>query len=1818
MIHQCLPSIFNSLTLNTMKNILLILFLLTAGVFTSKTSAQAVILRADTLNVPCISTDTFLVPVYLDNFTNVSGLQFTMQWDTLRLDYAYVTMLHPQFLGAGFDTSAATLMLGKLTFAWTDLAGLSLPSNTVLFQVAFTRIGGPPAPIAFVNDPTSITVFDNQFNELLSEAHNGLVKPIDDIGPTITCPASVVTGGSGPTAIPNIAPILADNCGTPAAGWTSAGATLANFPNDPDASGALFNIGLSTVTYKATDAGGNTATCSFDILLEFSVTTTDLTLIANPNNLASCGETVTIDVLAFNFDTIAGLQFTMDWLPSNLEFVSISNTNGFLNIGLPNFNVDSTSVGSFTFAWTSANLNGVSVPAGEVLFTLTYNVLGAATVNFVDFPTETLAFIGPSFSETTLITFGATISVIDTLPPTITCMPDVTVQALGTTPVQGIAPLSVIDNCATPLVNWSVTGATNGSFPLDDDASGGLFNLGTSTVTYLATDAGGNTATCSFNVTVEFSNNTTDLTILANSTNAACGGSFSMDISALNFTTVAGVQFTINWDPALYQYTSASNFNLPLGISVSNFGIDSVGVGFITFAWTSGDPNGLSVNNADVLFSLNFDLLNNTPSGILFGDDPTLRIAFDGGTFDQIVMMTVDGLVNVVDNVPPTITCPTPAPVDAIQGQLFATVNGLEPTTLTDNCAGIPGLSYVQSVATTNSGNGFANGNYNAGTTTVVYTATDANGNTATCSFQVIVNAETPVVLQLDTVDLGCQGVPQQVTVNLTVQNFNDIIGLQFGILWDTSVIQLVPPVSLQYLIGGPNPIFVNASGTLSFFGAEPSWPDVPDGDAILTLTFNVMDVNALATTGISFFAPYDALDPNFQSIPVQTIDGGFIFSLDNVPPVLTCPSDTVINALPQMCVGAFTPILPTATDACGAVDSISTPAGAIFSATAPTILTYTATDNSGNSSTCSYTVTVIPNIPPQVIDCPNSPINVDADTMCQGIAFWTAPTFLAACGLTLDTVTNDYQSGGLFSFGPTLVNYTATDLHGNVSTCSFEVVVRDVTPPSLICPNDTIITPVSGCSAVVNYTLGATDNCDAHLTFICSDASGSVFTGMTPVICAVLDDAGNVANCAFVITIADTMAPMFPNGCPPNINVVSASGNCGANPTWVAPPVADNCAQNLIPMASQASGTFFDVQGSPHSVTYTATDALGNTAICTFTVTVADSTKPALQNCQALPLVKVLPIDSCTITLTWSVPTASDNCGGVTLTSNLNPGVFPTGDTMVVYTATDASGNVTTCFFNVSVKDVVPPFFIDCPTQPFVVPNGNPCGNLVDFTLPTGMDFCTPQDELVYTGSFDTTSIFPIGTTSFPYRVTDASGNFDVCNLSITILGEAAHFENVPDPILVTMCSTFVTWNPLIPVGFCPPVTVDSSHTPGSIFPFGTTTVIYTATDTLGNSATTSFLVIVSENIAPVIDCPVSPIVVNVGGGIVSDPNPTPFLLTRDTVAGCTSVELTFNLPNATDNCVTPTVTLLPPFASGLPFPLGINQLNFEAVDSSGNKSACLVFVQVIALDALDPLVNPNPACTGDEVIVTAASIADATYTWSGPVTSSTNVVTINGLSVQNSGQYIVTANVNGCNTGPDTAIVFLTSAPSAENDLNYTINPGETLDFPSVLINDDLSPAFDFEICNSSALDGLVMNTSDGTFTYTAGEEPGMVSFYYVVCSKTCELEDQAAVTITINDTKCVFIPNIITPNGDDTNDWFTIPCIDTGLFRDNSLQVYSQWGDKVYEASPYSNDEAEAWHGTLNGDPGKDLPDGVYFYIFKPGANIAPMKGFVEIFR
>ncbi|MCZ4694887.1 HYR domain-containing protein [Ancylomarina euxinus] len=82
------------------------------------------------------------------------------------------------------------------------------------------------------------------------------------------------------------------------------------------------------------------------------------------------------------------------------------------------------------------------------------------------------------------------------------------------------------------------------------------------------------------------------------------------------------------------------------------------------------------------------------------------------------------------------------------------------------------------------------------------------------------------------------------------------------------------------------------------------------------------------------------------------------------------------------------------------------------------------------------------------------------------------------------------------------------------------------------------------------------------------------------------------------------------------------------------------------------------------------------------FTIGVRDETLPVISNCPS-------NIQACSgDVITWTAPTATDNCGTPTLTVNKTSGqIFPDGDTIVTYTATDAFGNTSECSFTVSVN---------------------------------------------------------------------------------------------------------------------------------------------------------------------------------------------------------------------------------------------------------------------------------------------------------------------------------------------------------------------------------------------------------------------------------------------------------------------------------------------------------------------------------------------------
>jgi len=89
-------------------------------------------------------------------------------------------------------------------------------------------------------------------------------------------------------------------------------------------------------------------------------------------------------------------------------------------------------------------------------------------------------------------------------------------------------------------------------------------------------------------------------------------------------------------------------------------------------------------------------------------------------------------------------------------------------------------------------------------------------------------------------------------------------------------------------------------------------------------------------------------------------------------------------------------------------------------------------------------------------------------------------------------------------------------------------------------------------------------------------------------------------------------------------------------------------------------------------------------------------------------------------------------------------------------------------------------------------------------------------------------------------------------------------------------------------------------------------------------------------------------------------------------------------------------------------------------------------------------------------------------------------------------------------------------------------------------------------------------------------------------------------------------VSVFNGVSPNGDGDNDFFVIESIEN--FPENKVEIYSRWGQKLFETKNYNNLD-NVWKGTLSGG-NTTAPSGTYFYIIDLGNGSKPIKGWLEL--
>jgi hypothetical protein len=275
-------------------------------------------------------------------------------------------------------------------------------------------------------------------------------------------------------------------------------------------------------------------------------------------------------------------------------------------------------------------------------------------------------------------------------------------------------------------------------------------------------------------------------------------------------------------------------------------------------------------------------------------------------------------------------------------------------------------------------------------------------------------------------------------------------------------------------------------------------------------------------------------------------------------------------------------------------------------SAASPLVITrtYTATDAAGNTASAVQTITVVDNTPPTII----AP---------AGVTLYTGPG-ATACGVTvsnpdqaLGTATASDNCAGVtvarsgstfFPVGDTVVTYTATDAAGNTAAATQLVRVVDNTPPVITTPgNITVGNDPNSCSAVVSFSVTATDNCGGASVTTSVPSGTSFQKGTTTVVATATDAAGNTSTASFTVTVNDTQPPVVT--VPADITVsLPANSTATSQVVTYSVTAADNCPGVTLAV-NPASGSAFPVGTT--TVTATATDAAGNATTRTFKVTV-------------------------------------------------------------------------------------------------------------------------------------------------------------------------------------------------------------------------------------------------------------------------------------------------------------------------------------------------------------------------------------------------------------------------------------------------------------------------------------------------------------------------------------------------------------------------------------------------------------------------------------
>jgi len=532
---------------------------------------------------------------------------------------------------------------------------------------------------------------------------------------------------------------------------------------------------------------------------------------------------------------------------------------------------------------------------------------------------------------------------------------------------------------------------------------------------------------------------------------------------------------------------------------------------------------------------------------------------------------------------------------------------------------------------------------------------------------------------------------------------------------------------------------------------ATGSYTDVDIGEALAMDESGIQFIinNAPERFGLgTAIIIWTAIDNNGNS----TIATQEVNVVDTTSPTISPVSDIIVEAVvPYENIVNFE--TPNAYDILG-VMSITSDAPEFFPL-GETLVTWTATDVVGNTSTTEQKVIVVDNTLP-ILQAPEDIIieatSIDNNEIDLGEAN-------ATDNGEIISISNDAPQ--FFALGDTIITWTVSDSSENAASDTQLVSVVDTTAPEIL-PADDLTYEATSMDENTVY-LDNPSVSDIQEVTIANNAPEFFPLGETIVTWTATDVVGNTSTTEQKVIVVDTT---IPNLAIPEDQIVEATS---IEETLVAIGEAE---------ANDITGIFSITNNAPEVfslgstvVTWTSIDSNGNTTISEQTITVVDTTPPSIFVPADIVGEAVDPILNF---IELGDVTTYDHVGIESVTND-RPDSFSFGSTTVTWTIVDTSGNISTSTQLVTIIDTTIPEIIT-PSDVIVEATGI-SNTVVEIGKATIYDII--QVDTVTSDSPDT---FPLGETVITWTATDSSDNSATATQTVTVVDTTARTVDRPE----------------------------------------------------------------------------------------------------------------------------------------------------------------------------------------------------------------------------------------------------------------------------------------------------------------------------------------------------------------------------------------------------------------------------------------------------